>query len=435
MSLVLSTLALLPSMQGVPAQSPFRFREPRPRPNIVMILADDFGVGLISAYGEASVPPCTPNVDGLASSGLLFRNAWANPVCVPTRAAILTGRHGFRTGLGTPGANARLPLSETILPEVLTGYTSTFLGKWHLAGNMGTTHPNASGFDHYAGSLGGEVQDYSNWAKVTDGAMSISMTYVTVDTADDAIAALQSTPEPFFLFLSFNAPHTPWHEPPASVCAPPACPQSLCGNLPPNPSTSQLVKAMTEAMDAQIGRVLNVLDGVDPNAYVVFMGDNGTARQATEPPFVPSHAKGTVYEGGANVPLIVRGPGVVIGECSALVSAVDLFATFGELARTHAASEDSVSLVPYFFNPTLSLRATVYTEMFSPNGGTPPYPEHDRAVRDERYKLIRRVGVPDEFYDLLFDPFEGDDLLPMLTPAQQIAYDTLLNELVALGVD
>ncbi|QDV09172.1 Arylsulfatase precursor [Planctomycetes bacterium Poly30] len=407
-----------------------------PRPNVLVLIADDFGVDLMGAYGEGSSPACTANVDQLAAGGLLFRNAWANPTCSPTRASLLTGRHGFRTGVGGPLAStdAGLSLAETTLPEVLVGYSSAALGKWHLSGNQGDLHPNDSGFGSFAGGLRGAIPDYLLWRKTVDGQSAQTTTYATTDTADEAIAAITSLPEPWLTYVSFNAPHTPLHAPPVASCPALPCPGSLCGNLPSNPTSAEYVKAMSEAMDQEIGRILAVLDVVDPDAYVIFVGDNGTARQGTEAPFDPQHAKGTMYEGGVNVPLVIRGPGVRPGECGSLVSVVDLFATIAEIARVRISTEDSVSLVPYFRDPGLSLRETVYSESFEPNGGTLPFASHERAVRDERYKLIRRTGHSDEFFDLEADPFEAANLLPSLTAAQQAAYDQLAARLVALGV-
>jgi arylsulfatase A-like enzyme len=407
---------------------------PALQPNLVVILADDLGVDLVNAYGEGAAPPCTPNLDALAASGILFRNAWANPVCTPTRAALLTGRHGFRTGVGSVGGGSRLPLSELILPEMLVGYDSAAVGKWHLAGNAGSTHPNASGFGRFAGSLGGAVGDYYQWAKTVDGQASVSTTYATTDTADEAVAAMLGMQEPWVLYAAFNAPHDPWQAPPTGLCPP--CANGWCANLGQNATDLELGKAMVEALDVELGRVLGVLEAVDPNAWVFFLGDNGSPRALSEAPFRGNHAKGTLYEGGVNVPLIVRGPGAVSGECAGLVSVVDLYATLGELARVPAGSEDSVSMVPYFSDPGRpSLRATVYSETFSPNGGAPPYASHVRAVRGERYKLIRETGRADELYDLELDPFETTDLLPNPDAAQQAAYDLLAAELVALGVD
>jgi arylsulfatase A-like enzyme len=405
--------------------------------NVVLILADDFGVDLVGAYGEASDPPCTPVIDGLAGTGLLFRNAWANPVCSPTRGTVLTGRHPFRHGYGTPGSAMSSPgllLSETTIPEALPGYSSAALGKWHLAGNQSADHPNDSGFWRFAGGLGGAVADYSSWDKTIDGSTSTVTTYATSDTADEAILAAQTLPQPFFLYVNFNAPHSPWHVPPPELCGDPSC---VCDSLPASPSNLQMGKAMVEAMDRELGRMLAGIRAVDPSPLIVFLGDNGTARQLTEAPFDPQRAKGSMYEGGINVPLIVQGPGVAQGECAALVSASDLFATFAEWAGTTSTAEDSVSLVPYFSDPSLpSIRESVYAETFQPNGFG-PYTTHDRTVRNERYKLIRRLGEPDELYDLVTDPWETTDLVPTLVPGTEAGdnYLALVQALVELGTD
>jgi arylsulfatase A-like enzyme len=421
---------------GRPQDEPYG-TPPAARPNLVLILADDFGVDLVGAYDEGSSPPCTPNIDTLAAQGLLFRNAWVNPVCSATRAAVLTGRHGFRTGIGNvlTGMQPGLPLTETTLPELLAGYASTAVGKWHLSGSLGNLHPNQSGFGHFAGSVAGTLADYSAWQKVVDGQAALSTTYATRDTTDEAIAALRSMPEPWFLYVAYNAPHDPFHAPPPALCNPPTCATTWCGSLPPNPSNRDLAKAMVEAMDAELGRLLAELAVTSPDAWVVFLGDNGTAPQVSQAPFLPAHAKGTLYEGGINVPLIVRGTGVVPGESAALVSGVDLYATFAELAGVRSGAEDSVSLVPCFSDPRATVRETVYAELFSPIGGSPPFPTHTRAVREARYKLVRSNALPDALYDLLSDPFESANLLPGLDAREQAAYDALVAELVALGVD
>ena len=404
--------------------------------NIVLVLADDFGVDMVGAYAEGSAPPCTPTIDGLAQDGMLFRNAWANPSCTPTRASMLTGRHGFRTGLGQPGAGALLDLAETTIPETLVGYATSCTGKWHLAsGPNSTAHPNLSGFQHYSGGLSGGLPDYFTWNKTVNGTTSTSTTYATTDTIDDAIAAMVSMPEPWFLYVSLNAPHSPYHVPPASICQPSGCPTPLCGNLPGNASNVMQGKAMVEAMDAELGRMLTVLDSVDPGAFVIFMGDNGTARQIVEPPFIRQRAKGSVYEGGVNVPLIVRGPGVAQGESEALVSCVDLHSTIAEIAGRRTAPEDSVSMVPLFADPLARGREFVYTEGFSPNGGTLPFAEHNRAVRNARYKLLRQTGLADELYDLDLDPFEQTNLLINPDAAALAAFSELEAELTRLGVN
>ena len=405
-------------------------------PNVVLIVADDLGVDMVAAYAEGTNPPCTPNIDQLASQGMLFRRAWTNPTCSPTRAAMLTGRHGFRTGIGFPITNQEsgLPLSELTLPEMLAGYDSAAAGKWHLHGNLGNTHPNDTGFGSYAGSIRGSVNNYFNWPKITNGQQSISTNYAVSETVDDAVAEMGAMQEPWLLYVSFNAIHSPFHVPPSNLCPSSGCAGGgFCQNLGGNPSNTQMAKAMTEAMDSEIGRLLTAVDGADPDAYIFFLGDNGTPNQVSQAPFLSTHAKGTMYEGGINVPLIVKGPSVANAECNALVSVVDLFASFAELAGVPSFAEDSVSMVPYFSDPSLSLRATVYSETFS-NGFTFPAPDHQQAIRNDQFKLIRRQqgGVAEQLFDLSQDPFETNNLLPGLTVLQQANYDELEAALTAL---
>ncbi|MEE8507836.1 MAG: sulfatase-like hydrolase/transferase, partial [Myxococcota bacterium] len=136
--------------------------EPTQPSNILILLIDDFGVDMVGAYEEGTEPPPTPNIDRLASRGVLFRNAWSYPNCSPTRAAIHTGRYAFRTGIGTlvrPWGYA-LPLRELTIPEMLTlgtkGLFSTAaIGKWHLGNeSVGGPHaPNQAGYHHFAGTL------------------------------------------------------------------------------------------------------------------------------------------------------------------------------------------------------------------------------------------------------------------------------------------
>ena len=403
------------------------------QPNIVMILADDVGTDFVGAYAEGNEIPCTPNIDALASQGMLFRNAWTNTLCSPSRASLLTGRYAFRHGIGVtllktePG----LALSEVTLPEVLTGYTSAALGKWHLSGDQGPLHPNDSGFAEYRGSLYGAVEDYFAWTKTINGVQSSWTTYAVTDTIDDAVAAVGTLPEPWFVYVSLNAIHDPFHIPPAALC-PGGCEPGYCQNISSRPSTPNQARAMMEAMDTEVGRLLTAVGVQDPNAFVVFMGDNGTYGPLSVPPFEANHGKGTMYEGGIGVPLIVKGPGVEIAQCGALVSSTDLYATFAELAGVPSEAEDSVSLVPYFSAPAQpSLRKSVYTERFFPNHGWPKQ-DHQQAIRGRRFKLIRILGQPDQFFDLVLDPFETTNLSPELTPSQKFAYDELVAELDAL---
>lgn len=406
------------------------------QPNIVLILADDVGTDFVGAYGEGSLVPCTPNIDALAAEGMLFRNTWTNPLCSATRGSLLTGRYAFRHGIGVTLLNTEpgLALAEDTLPEVLLGYESRAVGKWHLNGDLGLTHPGDSGFDDYRGSIGGGVLDYFNWTKTTNGVQTVSTTYVLSDTIDDAVDAMANMQEPWFLYVSLNSIHTPYHVPPSSLCSATGCGTAYCQSVGPETGTFGKSRAMMEALDFEVGRLLVELEAQDPNALVVFMGDNGTRGRNSVAPFAVAHGKGTVYEGGIGVPLIIKGPGVLQGQCKGLVSSTDLFATFTELAGVSASAEDSVSLVPYFLNPALpSLRTTVYNERFLPNHAWPKA-THQQAIRGSRYKLIRRLGQPDEYYDLRNDAFETQNLLPELSSGELAAFLQLEAELATLTV-
>jgi len=392
----------------------------RPR-NILLIIADDVGVDRVAAYGEHPWPGRTPVIDQLAAQGVLFRNAWANPSCSPTRATILTGRYGMRTGIGTVVSltNGAFELSdeEVTLADVLGASRRTAaVGKWHLGleAVSGFMHPMMMGFEQHRGALANfsRRNGYYCFRKNVNGVSTLCRTYATTDTVDDALAFVGRTRGPWFLWLAFNAGCKPFHKPP---------PQLHSYNLPISVRSSVPLhlKATVQAMDTEIGRLLN---GIDPDVLddtvIVFVGDNGTARPATTAPFLASHAKETMYEGGINVPLIIKGPGVVAGrECAALVNTTDLFATVVELAGVAAPiPKDSTSLVPYLRDPARpSQRPWVYAEHRSPNGFG-PYAVWRRAVRDARYKLIR-VHVAgskepsDELYDLVEDPWEEFDLI------------------------
>jgi arylsulfatase B len=277
------------------------------------------------------------------------------------------------------------------------------------------------------------VVNYFQWEKTINGVTATTTTYATEDTANDAVTAIQNLPQPWFVVVSFNAPHVPFHQPPDDLCPSVGCAHSVCANFPPQPTYLDAGRAMIEAMDTEIGRVMQTVDGVAPNTLVIFLGDNGTSRQLVVPPFDPLRSKNTVYEGGVNIPLIIRGPGVLHDECAGLVCTTDLFATFAEISQNPIGTDDSISILPYFQNPTAKLRQFAYAEAFEPNGHG-PYTRHDRSVRNHRYKLIRQIGAADELYDLQLDPFEHINLLPSLNATQQSAYTALEAELIRLGV-
>ena len=434
------------------------------QPNILLVILDDVGVDLIRSYSGSAAGCCTPSLDRLAERGVLFENAWSDPVCSPTRAQILTGRHGFRTGVGTwvsansPGRIEGLPKAETTIAEVLSaaGYSTALLGKWHLAsGNEPADDPLAHGFDWFDGSIAGNLDPegpcpgcppgcregglgYYRWVRSLNGVETCDTRYATRATVDDGLAALvgASTSEPWFAVTSFNAPHAPFHEPPASLCPG----QGTCACTGAMRTDPQKGRAALEAADRELRRlVLGLLETSTRPFYLIVVGDNGTASSVVrEGPGLcgdPSRSKGTLYQGGVHVPLLVWSPGIQSRRVDALVGVTDLFATVAELAGVTAAAEDSISLVPYIDGFTGSLRSTVFAEKFFPNGLPFAPTIHERAVRDDRFKLIRRLQQSDELFDLSNDPCELENLFPPMPGSQaEAAWQTLDAELGRLGV-
>jgi arylsulfatase A-like enzyme len=392
--------------------------------NVLLIVADDFGVDMFSPYAVHPSPAPTPNLTALAAEGVLFEYFYSLPSCSPTRAALLTGRMPFRHGIGKPIDHWRpehaLALDERTLPEILkdgsaTPVATSAIGKWHLGSESigGEAHPNLQGFDWFSGTLGNLVfgSTYFGHQKVTNGVVEASRTYVTSEQVDDALARIEAMPEPWFLYLGFNTPHTPLHAPPSSLHT-----QELSGD--PGATPNAHYRAMVEAMDRELGRLFaGIPERVRANTTIVFLGDNGTPGNVMVAPSLPGNSKGSVYEGGVRVPMIIAGkhvdaPGT---RCSNFVQAVDLFPSIIELMGADLAQGlgdtrpiDGISIVPYLTDPAAApLREFAVAERFSPNGFA-AYTSYGAMVRDARWKLVRRDGQPDALFDMLDS--QGDPL-------------------------
>ena len=401
-------------------------------PNVLLIIADDYGVDSQSLYNTtAGATPPTPNINALAAQGVRFTSAWACPVCSPTRACLLTGRHAFRTGVGeavTAVAANGLTAAEVTLPELITahgGIQSACFGKWHLSAGMPAAIANApntiGGWPHYAGATGGVLTSYTSWSKVTNGVTSTSTVYATTDVVNDAVAwinARNAAGQRWLAWVAFNAPHTPFHNPPAAL-----------HSYGANPATNLLkYRAAVQAMDTEIGRLLAAVNPADTT--VIFMGDNGTPGQVIQAPYDSTKAKDTLYDGGVRVPLIVRGPGVVNpGRTSnAMVHAVDLFSTQLELAGVPVPATltlDSRSLVSILTNQSANLRTRLFTDQFDQSDAT----VGGRAIRDDRCKLIRLNSGSDLFFDLQTDPAESVNLLAGGIAAMNATHQALYHRL------
>jgi arylsulfatase A-like enzyme len=385
---VVVALACLPAAQatrssGAPAGSA-SVELPQPG-NVLVLLADDMGVDQLSLYGQGSDYPPTPNLDQLAANGVVFRNAWSEPTCSPTRAALMTGRHGFRHSIGAaidPFVDASgLAASEVTLPEMLdlgTGgrYAHALIGKWHLTPlSAGDLAPNQAGFAHFAGSLEGQIINYVNWRRVVNGVPAMSSRYATSAAVDDALSWIGQQNGPWLCFVAFQAPHAPFHAPPPSLhtqSLPSGPSKAFCGDTFGN-EPRPYYKAMIQALDTEIGRLLASLPARElARTTVLFLADNGSDPCVSAPP--TNRAKGTLYQRGVNVPLIAAGYRVGRGVSSALVTTSDLFATVAELAGVDLQATlpglalDSLSFVPSLAEPSIALRRFAFAEYFTPNG-------------------------------------------------------------------
>ena len=391
--------------------------------NLLIVLMDDVGVDKIGAYDLHPTPASTPVMDSLAAEGIRFDRAYSEVYCSSTRSTALTGRHPRRTGIGFVvdtllETEIELSTAERTLPEVMVdhGYSTAAFGKWHIAGINGPSgleHPMQTGFQHFQGPPGNlnrahEVMGmpgYYNWDKNDDGVLRIERNYATTDTIDDAVAHLDTMPEPWLMWIGFNAAHSPYEAPP----------EALVGALPSD-ETPDIYDAMIRAMDTELGRLLDAMPPeVRANTTVVVMGDNGTPGEATRAPTVARDSKGSLREGGVRVPLIVTGPMVSPGTSNELVHVADLFGLASELVGEPLPDNvDAVSPLRLLVDPGLeSQREYVWYETFQPLGHG-PYTSDRHGIADATHKLTYGDGF------LLFFRIDGysdvmlniDDLEP-----------------------
>ncbi len=292
------------------------------KPNVLLIVADDMGYGDFGAFSEGRVN--TPNLDRLVEEGLCMQQHYSgSPICSPARAALLTGRYPHRSGAITQhdlfGLD-RIALRETTIADCFksAGYRTGLVGKWHNGSLDARFEPNARGFDEFAGFCGG-WSDYYKWSlQKNDTIETGNGDYLTDVLSQQACDFVDRHKEhPFFLMLTYSAPHSPFQAPQTVID------RYLDRGFDRITATTY---AMIEVMDDGIGRVLDKLDadGVAENTIVMFTSDNGPA--FFNPPFMmqPGEnsynerfnaglkgSKGWVYEGGIRVPMVLRYPGKI----------------------------------------------------------------------------------------------------------------------------
>ena len=393
---------------------------PHAFPNILLIIADDLGVDASNGFLPGDLLPRTPNLDQLRAEGLSFTNTWATPRCTPSRAAIMSGKYGSKTGvLRSPG---HLDVEHRSMFTALKGlsndaYRGAVIGKWHISSPADPQHPGMHGIDHFEGILNSGVDDYYDWEKITNGVTSRVEEYATSHLTDRAAAWINDQNEPWCLWLSHFAPHSPFHQPPDSLYT-----------IDPVNNTQTRYLAAIEAMDAEIGRLLgSISPAVLANTLIIYIGDNGTPGRVIQN-FSANQGKTSLYQGGISVPLIVSGAGVSRkGEVeTAMIHAADLYGTVLETAGADLPGGiyNSLSFAHLLTGSSGPVRPFNYSEL-----------EVDGSlgwtIRDQRYKFIRFADGSSAFYDLLSDPFETNNRIANLTLEESI----LLQELEAEAND
>jgi arylsulfatase A-like enzyme len=414
------------------------------RPNIIHIVADDLGWKDVGFNGCADI--ATPNLDRLAAGGAKLEQFYVQPMCTPTRAALLTGRYPFRYGLQTaviPSVSAYgLDTAERLLPQCLkeAGYATAIIGKWHLGHADRAYWPRQRGFDYQYGPLIGEIDYFTHeehgvldWYRDNEPVREAG--YATQLLGSDAVRFIeaQSPDRPFYLYLAFNAPHTPYQAPADYVARYSSIPDP----------TRRTYAGMVTCLDDEIGRVVAALDrkGLRSNTLILFHSDNGGTKNAmfagvmadVSKVSIPCDngpyrdGKASLFEGGTRVGAIANWPGHIRpGTVAGLIHAVDLLPTLAGLAGASTAGCKPLDGTDVW--------ATIAEGAPSPRTEIVYNVEPFRAaLRQGDWKLIWRTTLPSsvDLYDLSTDPFEQRNLAaerPEQVAAMQQRIEALAKE-------
>ena len=408
-------------------------------PNVILIITDDQGYGDLSFNGNPNI--ITPALDNFAAESVRFNNFFVSPVCAPTRSSLMTGRYSLRTGVrDTYNGGAIMASSEVTIAEMLkqANFTTGIFGKWHLGDNY-PSRPSDQGFDesliHLAGGMG-QVGDFTNYFKKDTSYFDPILWhnneqkpykgYCSDIFTENAIEFIENNKNnPFFCYLSFNAPHNPLQVPDEYYQAYKTLDPTdgIDPELIPNEKISEKTKdntrkvyAMVTNIDDNLKKLFNKVDelGIKDNTIVMFMTDNG-----------PQHAryvagmkgrKSSVYNGGIRVPFFLRFPAMFSGnqEVNQITAHIDLLPTLSKLCNVEMPRDrkiDGRSFIPSINSEKLPERS-----FFS--YWTRKYPElyNNIALQRGQFKLIGKTDYNSpienfELYDTYNDPFEKNNLV------------------------
>jgi arylsulfatase A-like enzyme len=393
------------------------------KPNIVHIVADDLGWKDVGFNGCTDIK--TPNIDALARGGAKFTQFYVQPMCTPTRAALMTGRYPFRYGLQTivipSGAGYGLDTNEWLMPQCLgdAGYKTAIIGKWHLGHADRKYWPRQRGFDYQYGAMIGELDYFTHdehgvldWFR--DNKPVHEKGYTTTLLGDDAVKYInaQDGKKPFYLYLTFNAPHTPYQAPKEYVNK-----YASIADL-----TRRTYAGMIDCLDENIGKVVAALDrkGLRENTLILFHSDNGGT---TDKRFTGQMAdvskinlpcdngpyrsgKGALFEGGCRVAACANWPGHIKAQTvNGMIHAVDIYPTLAALAGASTAkckTLDGTNVWEIIAEGKPSPRTEFFYNVEPFRGG----------IRQGDWKLIWRTMLPSsvDLYNLAEDPYEKNNV-------------------------
>jgi arylsulfatase A-like enzyme len=377
-------------------------------PNIIIILADDAGYSDFGFMGSSDIQ--TPNLDKLAKDGVLFTQHYVSAsVCSPSRAGLLTGKYQQRFGHECnlePEQPLAFDTAQVTIAEALKkrGYQTAIFGKWHL-GDYAHHHPLNNGFDKFWGFISGGRSYFPNPNIDKEGSLGAILDnhtrvdfegYLTDVLGDQAIEYIDKQQHnPFFIYLSFNAPHTPMHAKADVV-------KKFKGK-----TDRPVYAAMMWSMDEAIGKVIKKLKdkGVYDNTLIFFLSDNGGAHNNQSSVAPLKGWKGNEFEGGIRVPMIVSWPAKVKANktYTGIASSLDIFSTALSAAgeREHVYSEDGKNLMPFLKSKRYSVN--VHESLFWRK-------DQMAAARVGDYKLVRLQGGQSVLYNIKTDRVEISDL-------------------------
>ncbi len=396
------------------------------KPNVVLILADDLGYQDVGFNGSKDIP--TPNIDKIAKNGVLFKNGYVTyAVCGPSRAGLITGRYQDRFGFGrnpllAPNdINMGLPLSEVTMADILktSGYTSSIIGKWHL-GTHPALHPNKRGFDEFFGFVdGGHHYFPENWTlnditqtrNQNDGYKTKLLRntkpveekeYLTDALSREAVEFIgRNTKNPFFLYLAYNAPHTPMQATSKYL--------ERFNNIQ-NPKRKTYA-AMVSAMDDGIGAVLKQLKekGLEKNTIVIFLSDNGGPENDNASDNGPLRGqKSNFWDGGIKVPFAIQWPAKIKAGTvyTKPIISLDILATVAEASKSKIDPRkplDGVNLIPFLNG---SNNNVPHEYLF-----WRPFDQKIIAVRTVNHKIVVTKTSGEELFSSIKDISESNNII------------------------